>query len=73
MPVKRRSAKRRTFHVSAETVARWRKVGPDALGWNHVADEVLADMLGVPVLCAIAPNEVTELRAELEAGERRAD
>ena len=73
MPVKRRQSKRRTFSVSPEAVARWRKVGPDALGWNHVGDEVLADMLGVPVLCAIASDDMAELRAALEAGGRDAN
>ena len=73
MPVKRRQSKRRPFAVSLEAVARWRKVGPEALGWNHVADDVLADMLDVPVLCAIAPDDMAELRAELEAGGRHAD
>ena len=52
--------------MSPEAVARWREVGPGALGWDHIADDVLADMLGVPVLCAVPEQEMQELRAELE-------
>ena len=74
MPVKKRSAKRRTSNVSAEAVARWRKVGPDALGPSYVADDVLADLLGLDgALLAVPADQMAALRAELERGEHRAD
>ena len=74
MPVKRRSAKRRTFIVSAAAIARWRKVGPDALGPSYVADDELADLLGLDgALLAVPADEMAALRAELEAGGRHAD
>ena len=74
MPVKRRSAKRRAFTVTREAVARWQEVGPDALGSNHVADDVLADLLGLDgALLAVPADDMAALRAELERGEHRAD
>ena len=66
MPLKKRFAKRRSVRVSPEAIARWREVGPDAIpGWHHIADAVLADLVGIPPLLALTPQQEAALRAGL--------
>ncbi len=65
MPVKHRASKARR-RITAEAVARFREVGPDALGPHYVADDALAVALGVPVLCALSADDMRDIRAGLE-------
>ena len=69
MPVKKRAEKARRFKITPEAAARWHEVKGWALGRNHVADDALAEALGVPVLLAIPDDEMAEIRAGLESTE----
>ena len=55
MPVKTRVSKRTRHHVSDAARVRWRACGPDAIhlaegGPGFIADDALADALGLPAL-----------------------
>ena len=69
----RRTGKRRAIKVSAEAVARWREVGPNAMTDVCICDDRLAELLGLDALLAVPTKELAELKAALDAGGTDAD
>ena len=72
MPARPRRQKR-TLKVSSAAIARWQEVGPSALTPVCVADDVLAELLGLDALLAVPTDEMAELRAALDSGGTDAD
>ena len=75
MPFKRRLSKARQYRISPAAAARWREVGPEAIpGRHYIADDELAELLGMHPLLARAPDDAAALIAALDnaAGGRSA-
>lgn len=66
MPVKRRASKSRRWRITPEAAARWSEVRPDGLSDNCIDDDALAELVDWPVLVAMPPGELQELRDALE-------